>query len=68
MSGRFDLVIRNGTVVDGTRAPRFAADVAVYGDRIARSARCRPRGATEIDAEGKIVAPASSTRTRTTTA
>jgi N-acyl-D-amino-acid deacylase len=55
---RFDLVIRNGTVVDGTRAPRFAADVAVAGDRIVRIGSIGDaRGATEIDATGKIVAP-----------
>ena len=58
MSERFDLVIRNGTVVDGTRAPRYAADVAVSGGRIARiGALAGARGAIEIDATGKIVAP-----------
>jgi N-acyl-D-amino-acid deacylase len=55
---RFDLVIRNGTVVDGTRAPRYPADVAVSGDRIARiGSLAGVRGALEIDATGKIVAP-----------
>ena len=29
-----DLIIRNGTVVDGTGAPRRRADVAVVGDRV----------------------------------
>src|SRR5262245_33124855 len=58
MPERFDLVIRNGTVVDGTRAPRFAADVAVSGDRIARiGSLAGSRGAIEIDGTGKIVAP-----------
>ena len=58
MSERFDLVIRNGTVVDGTRAPRYAADVAVSGDRIARiGSLAGAHGASEIDATGKIVAP-----------
>jgi len=61
LAGRFDLVLRNGTVVDGTRAPRFAADVAISGDRIVRVDRAGApggaRGATEIDATGKIVAP-----------
>ena len=58
MTERFDLVIRNGIVVDGTRAPRYAADVAVSGDRIARIGSLGgARGELEIDAAGKIVAP-----------
>ncbi len=58
MTERFDLVVRNGTVIDGTRAPRFAADVAVAGDRIVRVGKLDgARGATEIDATGRIVAP-----------
>lgn len=61
MPEHYDLVVRNGTVIDGTRAPRYAADVAVRGDRIARIARVgtldAARGATEIDATGRIVAP-----------
>ena len=55
---RFDLVVRNGTIIDGTRAPRFAADVAVLGDRIVRVGKLDgARGALEIDAAGRIVAP-----------
>ena len=58
MAARFDLLIRNGTVVDGTRAPRYDADVAVSGDRIAGIGDLAgARGALEIDAAGKIVAP-----------
>jgi len=58
MSERFDLLIRHGTVVDGTRAPRYAADVAVSGGRIARiGALPAARADREIDAAGKIVAP-----------
>lgn len=58
MPERFDLVVRNGTVIDGTRAPRFAADVAVRGDRIARIGKLDGAvGAFELDAAGRIVAP-----------
>src|SRR5215470_11996852 len=58
MAAQFDLLIRNGTVVDGTRAPRYDADVAVSGDRIAGIVDLAgARGALEIDAAGKIVAP-----------
>src|SRR6188768_113862 len=45
-----DLVIRNATVVDGTRAPRYAGDIAVSGGRIAAIGRDLPRGTREIDA------------------
>jgi N-acyl-D-amino-acid deacylase len=58
MTGQFDLLIRGGTVVDGTRAPRFAADVAVRNGRIAALGGLKgARAQAEIDATGKIVAP-----------
>ena len=58
MPKRFDLVIRNGTVIDGTRAPRFRADVAVLNGRIAAIGELKgARGDTEFDAAGRIVAP-----------
>ena len=58
MAERYDLLIRNGTVIDGTRAPRFAADVAVRNGRIAALGDLRgARAVEEIDAAGKIVAP-----------
>jgi N-acyl-D-amino-acid deacylase len=53
----YDLVIRNGTIVDGTGAPRFTGDVAVKDGLIASVGRVQGRGAREIDAAGKIVAP-----------
>ncbi len=53
----YDLVIRNGTVVDGLGAPRFRADIAVAGDRIAEIGRVGERGKREIDASELIVAP-----------
>src|SRR5256714_4121384 len=54
---RYALVIRNATVVDGTRAPRFEADVAVSEGRIAALGKIGERGDEEIDAAGKIAAP-----------
>ncbi len=53
-----DLVIRGGTVVDGTGAPRRRADVAVDGDHITAVGRVDADGAGRvIDAEGRIVTP-----------
>src|SRR5258706_5981413 len=57
MSERYDLVVRNATVIDGTRAPRFAADIAVSADRISRIGKFKEKGKIEIDAAGKIVSP-----------
>ncbi len=52
-----DLVIRNGTLIDGSGRPGHRADVAIAGGRIARLGRIGERGAREIDAEGMVVAP-----------
>jgi N-acyl-D-aspartate/D-glutamate deacylase len=51
-----DLVIRGGTVVDGTGAPGRRADIAIVGDRIAEIGDDL-HGTRELDASGKIVAP-----------
>jgi len=53
----YDLVIRNGTIVDGTGLPGYRADVAVSGDRIAAIGRIREKGKEEIDATGQVVSP-----------
>src|SRR5579885_2512606 len=52
-----DLVIRNGTIVDGTGRPRFRGDVAVDGATISEVGRVSERGRREIDAEGLLVTP-----------
>jgi N-acyl-D-aspartate/D-glutamate deacylase len=56
----YDLVVRNGTVIDGTGAARFRADLAISGDRIVRVDRAglpAGSGRTEIDSANLIVAP-----------
>ncbi len=53
----YDLIIRNGTVVDGTGLPKYRADVGVSGNRIAAIGRIAERGREEIDATGKVVTP-----------
>lgn len=56
----YDLVIHGGSVVDGTGAPRFRADVAITGDRITRVDRRgipADRARASLDARDLIVAP-----------
>src|SRR3954469_15838719 len=54
----YDLVIRNATVIDGTRAPRYDADIFVSGGRIAAIGRLEGAQAdAEVDASGRIAAP-----------
>jgi N-acyl-D-amino-acid deacylase len=57
MQAAYDLVIRNGLVIDGTGAARFEADVAISGGRIAAIGAALGGGAEEIDAKGKLVTP-----------
>ena len=52
-----DLVIRGGTIHDGTGAEPFAGDVAIDGDRIVAVGEVSARGREEIDASGHIVTP-----------
>ena len=54
---RLDLVIRGGTVHDGSGAAGIRADVGVRGDRIVEVGTIPPRGAEELDAQGLAVAP-----------
>lgn len=54
----YDVVIKGGTVIDGTRMPRFRADVGVKNGRVARIGRLRASdGDRVLDAGGMIVAP-----------
>ncbi len=52
-----DLIVRNGTVVDGTGRERFEGDVAVDGGKISAVGKVSGRGRCEIDARGLLVAP-----------
>jgi N-acyl-D-aspartate/D-glutamate deacylase len=63
----YDLVIRGGTVVDGSGLPRYRADVGIRGDRIARIGTIHARGREEVDARHQVVAPGLSTATPTWT-
>src|SRR6266852_1851633 len=54
----YDLILQGGLVIDGTRIPRYRADVGVKNGRIARIGRLSAHDATRvIDADGLIVAP-----------
>jgi N-acyl-D-amino-acid deacylase len=53
----FEVVIRNGTVVDGSGLGSFRADVGIGDGRITFVGPIRERGAQEIDAEGHVVTP-----------
>ena len=53
----YDLVIKNGTVVDGTGLPRYRADVGVRHGRIVTIGRIRERAREVIDADGHVVTP-----------
>ncbi|HIN60630.1 MAG TPA: hypothetical protein EYM88_11040 [Gammaproteobacteria bacterium] len=52
-----DLVIENGTVIDGSGGPRYRADVGVKAGRIVEIGRIRSAATERIDAEGHIVSP-----------
>jgi N-acyl-D-aspartate/D-glutamate deacylase len=53
----YDLVIRNGMVIDGTGLPRYRADVGVRHGRIVTIGRIRERARDVIDADGQVVTP-----------
>jgi len=53
----YDLIIRNGTIVDGSGMPRFRADVGIGGGKIAAIGKIRESARETIDADGHVVAP-----------
>jgi dihydroorotase/N-acyl-D-amino-acid deacylase len=57
-STSYDIIIRNGHIIDGTGNPWYAADVAILGDRIVAIGNLSAaRAKKEIDAKGQIVSP-----------
>ena len=55
---QFDTILKGGTVVDGTRVPRYRADIGIKNGKIAQIGRLNPSDATKVvDAHGLIVAP-----------
>jgi len=53
----YDLVIKNGVVVDGSGGARYPADVAVMDGKIARIGRINEKARQVVDAEGHVVSP-----------
>ncbi|MBV1933383.1 MAG: amidohydrolase family protein [Parvibaculaceae bacterium] len=53
----YDLIIRGGTIVDGTGQKRYIGDVAVKDDKIVKIGKIAETGKEEIDATGKLVTP-----------
>jgi len=55
---QYDLVVKNGLVIDGSGRPGYRADIAIKGDRIVRIGKLKnAAGTREIDATGMVVAP-----------
>ena len=54
---QYDLIIRNGVIVDGSGKPAFTGDVAVSGGKIAAVGKVEGSAKQEIDADGKLVTP-----------
>jgi N-acyl-D-aspartate/D-glutamate deacylase len=53
----YDLIIRGGTIIDGTGMPRFKGDIGIAQGKIAAIGRLRDGARETIDAEGHVVAP-----------
>jgi N-acyl-D-aspartate/D-glutamate deacylase len=53
----YDLVVKNGMVVDGSGLPRYRADIGVRHGKIAAIGRIRERAREVLDADGQVVAP-----------
>lgn len=56
-SKMYDLLIRNGTIVDGSGGARYPADLAIQDGKIAAIGRINEKSRQTIDAEGHVVSP-----------
>ena len=54
---QYDLMIKNGTIIDGSGLPRFRADVGIVHGKIATIGKIRDRAKEVLDADGHVVAP-----------
>ncbi len=54
---QYDLVIQNGTIVDGSGLPRYRGDLGIVHGKIATIGKIRASAKETIDAEGHVVAP-----------
>ena len=64
---QYDLIIRNGTIIDGSGMARYRADLGIVGGQIATIGKIRDEAREEIDAEGHTWRPGLSTCTPTWT-
>ena len=53
----YDLIIRNGTIIDGTGNDRYVSDIAIKGGKISKIGEITEHADKEIDAKGKLVTP-----------
>ena len=54
---QYDLLIKNGTIIDGSGMPRYRADVGISNGKIASIGKIRDQAKEVIDADGHIVSP-----------
>ena len=53
----YDMIIKNGTVLDGTGDDRYVADIAIKDGKIAKIGEINESAEKKIDAQGKLVTP-----------
>ena len=53
----YDVVVKNGTIIDGSGGARYRADLGIKDGKIRSIGRVESKGARVIDAEGHVVSP-----------